>query len=419
MGWLHNVPSAGHVPIAPGTSPTSWYTTPENVQHIAYVGTDGQIHECFFFIGGDNVWHHNIPSAGQVPVAPGTSPTSWYTTPENVQHIAYVGIDGQIHECFFRHRRRQRLAAQPCRAPARCRLRRARARRAGTPRRRTCSISRMLAPTGRSTSASSSSAATMAGITTCPAPGRVAAAPSTSPTSWYTTPENVQHIAYVGTDSRYTSASTSSAADNIWHHSRAERRPGAGGAGHAARRAGTRRRRTCSTSPMSAPISSIHECFYFIGGDNVWHHSVPGAGQMPVAPGTSPTSWYTTPENVQHIAYVGADQADPRVLLLHRRRQCLAPQRAERRTGSRRAGHQPDKLVHDAGERAAHRLCRRRPADPRVLLLHPLTGSARLRLQCRSRTSSLVLLRCLVARLGLGVHRIEAGQRRRRGRPRP
>ena len=29
---------------------------------------------------------------------------------------------------------------------------------------------------------------------------------------------------------------------------------------------------------------------------------------MPVAPGTSPTSWYTTPENVQHIAYVGTDQ---------------------------------------------------------------------------------------------------------------
>ena len=36
--------------LAQGTSPTSWYTTPENVQHIAYVGTDQQIHECFFFI---------------------------------------------------------------------------------------------------------------------------------------------------------------------------------------------------------------------------------------------------------------------------------------------------------------------------------------------------------------------------------
>ena len=99
--WHHSVPGAGQMPVAPGTSPTSWYTTPENVQHIAYVGTDQPIHECFFFIGGDNVWHHNVPSAGQALVAPGTSPTSWYTTPENVQHIAYVGADRQIHECFF------------------------------------------------------------------------------------------------------------------------------------------------------------------------------------------------------------------------------------------------------------------------------------------------------------------------------
>ncbi|HEY0777258.1 MAG TPA: G1 family glutamic endopeptidase, partial [Gemmatirosa sp.] len=45
-GWLHNLPSAavGAVPAALGTSPTSWYTTPEDVQHIAYVGTDAQIH---------------------------------------------------------------------------------------------------------------------------------------------------------------------------------------------------------------------------------------------------------------------------------------------------------------------------------------------------------------------------------------
>ena len=46
-------------------------------------------------------WHHGVPSEGAVPVAPGTSPTSWYTTPENVQHIAYVGTDQKIHELFF------------------------------------------------------------------------------------------------------------------------------------------------------------------------------------------------------------------------------------------------------------------------------------------------------------------------------
>jgi hypothetical protein len=100
-GWQHNVPGAGQMKVADGTSPTSWYTTPENVQHIAYVGADRQIHECFFFIGGNTGWLHNVPSAGQVPVMPGTSPTSWYTTPENVQHIAYVGAEQQIQECFL------------------------------------------------------------------------------------------------------------------------------------------------------------------------------------------------------------------------------------------------------------------------------------------------------------------------------
>ena len=77
--------------MLPGTSPTSWYTTPENVQHIAYVGaTDNRIHELFFRIGTDQGWLHNLPSGapGSVPAADFTSPTSWYTTPENVQRIA-------------------------------------------------------------------------------------------------------------------------------------------------------------------------------------------------------------------------------------------------------------------------------------------------------------------------------------------
>jgi len=102
-GWRHEIPSAFELPALPGVSPTSWYTTPDHIQHIAYVGTDQEIHECFFFARNrdDQKWHHAVPGAGQVRVAPVTSPTSWFTTPENVQHIAYVGTDQQIHECFF------------------------------------------------------------------------------------------------------------------------------------------------------------------------------------------------------------------------------------------------------------------------------------------------------------------------------
>ena len=207
--WLHNLPSAaqGAVPVRAGTSPTSWYTRPENVQHIAYVGVDGLVHELFFYVGGNQGWLHNLPSAAQgaVPVRPGTSPTSWYTTPENVQHIAYVGVDNLIHELFY------------------------------------------VIGGNRGWLHNLPSAAA----------GAVAVKAGTSPTSWYTTPENVQHIAYVGVD------------------------------------------------------DLIHELFYFIGGNQGWHHNLPSAaaGAVPVQPGTSPTSWYTTPENVQHIAYVGVDHA--------------------------------------------------------------------------------------------------------------
>ena len=202
--WLRSVPgTVSDVLVAPGTSPTSWYTTPENVEHIGYVGTDQRIHELFFFVGPNGRWFHSVPgTVSDVPVAPGTSPTSWYTTPENVQHIAYVGTDQRIHELFY-----------------------------------------FVGPNGQWFHSVPGTASD------------VPVANGTSPTSWYTTPENVQHIGYVGTDQR------------------------------------------------------IHELFYFVGPNGQWFQSVPGtASDVPVAHGTSPTSWYTTPENVQHIAYVGTDQ---------------------------------------------------------------------------------------------------------------
>ena len=156
--WFHAVPVAGEADGAPavasGTSPTSWYTTPENVEHIAYVGADDQrIHELAFAIGPTGQWSHKSPGGvdGAPAVASGTSPTSWYTTPENVEHIAYVGADDhRIHELAF-----------------------------------------AIGPTGQWFHV-----VPVAGE----ADGAPAVASGTSPTSWYTTPENVEHIAYVGAD---------------------------------------------------------------------------------------------------------------------------------------------------------------------------------------------------------------------------
>ncbi len=251
-GWLHAVPSFGHDKVAPGSSPTSWYTTPENVQHIAYVGADQQIHEAFFRIGSTDGWLHNIPSAGHAKVAPGTSPTSWYTTPENIQHIAYVGVDQKIHELFFR----------------------------------------IGGPDGWQH--------------IVPDPDHIQVASRSSPTSWVTKPENFQHIAYVGVDGQIHELFFKLGAGNRWHH-------GVPSAGQQKVAPGTSPTSWYSTPENVQHIAyvgtdqRIHQCYFFVGGFGGWRHEVTSAGRIRVAPNTSPTSWYTTPENVQHIGYVGTD----------------------------------------------------------------------------------------------------------------
>lgn len=103
--WLHSVPSEGSTLVASGTSPTAWMTDADErnpVQHIAYVGVDNKIHECFYYLAGtENRWHFSTPSEGRVAVARETSPTSWWEGVRNAQHIVYVGIDFKIHECFY------------------------------------------------------------------------------------------------------------------------------------------------------------------------------------------------------------------------------------------------------------------------------------------------------------------------------
>jgi hypothetical protein len=318
QGWRHNLPSAaqGAVAVAPGTSPTSWYTKPENVQHIAYAGTDGRIHELFYKIGGNQGWRHNLPSAAQgaVAVAPGTSPTSWYTTPENVQHIAYVGTDHLIHELFYLiggnqgWRHNVPSAAQGAVAVA-----------PGT------------SPTSWYTTPENVQHVAYAGTdgrihelfykiggnqgwrhnVPSSAQGAVAVAPGTSPTSWYTTPENVQHIAYVGTDHLIHELFYFIGGNQGWRHNLPGSAPGA--VQVAAGTSPTSWYTTPENVQHIAYVGSdrlIHELFYFIGGNQGWRHNLPGAapGAVAVEPGTSPTSWYTTPENVQHIAYVGGDR---------------------------------------------------------------------------------------------------------------
>jgi len=304
-GWEHNVPSAGEVAVAPGTSPTSWYTPTENVQHVAYVGTDGQLHECFFRIGGTAGWEHNLPSAGEVAVAPGTSPTSWFTSQDNVQHVAYVGTDGQIHECFFRiggtagweHNlpSKGEVAVAPGTSPTSW----------YTPTENVQHVA-YVGTDNQLHECFFRIGGTAGWEHNLPSADEVAVAPGTSPTSWFTPPENVQHVAYVGTDGQLHECFFRIGGTTGWEHNL----PSKGQVKVAPSTSPTSWFTTPENVQHVAYVGTdgqVHQCFFFIGGFGGWQHEVTSAGEFPAAPGTSPTSWYSTPENVQHVAYVGTD----------------------------------------------------------------------------------------------------------------
>lgn len=255
MAWEHKVPE-GQTDVMPGTTPTSWYTPPDNAQHIAYVGKDNKIHECSFkFAPEGHDWEHTVPSDGHPVTEIGTNSTSWYTPPDNAQHIAYIGNDQQIHECF------------------------------------------KFAPESHHWEH------------TWPSPGHPKARLITSPTSWYTPPDRAQHIAYIEDGLGVINELFFNFAPGEYHWEHTLPLDG-----HA--------KAVTWTSPTSwytpsdnvqhiayvGGDSQIHEIFFrFTPGGFHWEPSLPSPGHPKVEPGTRPTSWYTKPDNTQHIAYVGQD----------------------------------------------------------------------------------------------------------------
>ena len=207
-------------------------------------------------------------------VAPGTSPTSWYHDSGQCSAHRLCRHRPQIHELFFRIGGDQDWRhAVP--GPSRCRSLQARARQAGSPRRRTSSTSPMSVRTSRFISASSSSADSGAGCTRCPARVRCPGPGHQSDELVHDTGERPAHC-------------------------------------------------LCRHGPADPRIFFRHRPLNL-----TWQHSLPSAapGAIPAAPGTSPTSWYT-----------------------------------------------------DAGKRPAHRLCRHRQPDPRTVF----PGSSRVAISsCR------------------------------------
>jgi hypothetical protein len=309
--WHFSTPSEGRVAVARETSPTSWWEGVRNAQHIAYVGIDSKIHECFYYLAGPNQWQFSTPSEGRPAVAPRTSPTSWYSEHDKAQHIAYVGTDFKIHECFY-------YLAGPNQWQF-----------------------------------------------STPSEGRPAVAPGTSPASWYidkfVLSLDLQNIVYSGSDNQvyhcqYLSGWRvrtlgKSAPRLAVGASPAATSPDVDGAQivvyvgsdhkvHEAVWAESFWNRWLFDSPSEGapsaadtgvPLSATHADDYdpgqthhiaYVGSDRKLYdcrHSsrfpnfggdwtVTGIGPTPVAADTSPVFWCSTPGSNSHIAYVGADQ---------------------------------------------------------------------------------------------------------------
>jgi hypothetical protein len=95
---------ASNAPIAQGGALTSWVSGVDNLQHVAYIDTKGHVEELYVTIGAAGVtWASD--DIGQAPTsAPNAQSgaiTSWMSSSDNLQHIAYVGSNGHIIELYM------------------------------------------------------------------------------------------------------------------------------------------------------------------------------------------------------------------------------------------------------------------------------------------------------------------------------
>ncbi|MER5988335.1 hypothetical protein [Streptomyces sp. NPDC001787] len=314
MPWEHNVPSEGQAKVAAGTSPTSWYTANDNVQHIVYLGDDIRLHESVFrFVRGGFRWEPGGLTDMPSRAAESCSPTSWYTPTQasgQAQNIAYVGEDRSIYRLFFRFGPGglRWEFDMPSRGQTRATL---------TP----------TSPTSWYSPADNAQHIVYVGHDqqihelyqlfspggfrwqhNVPNLGRPRASLYASPTSWYTPYDDVQHIAYIGDDAQIHELFFRFAPGGFhWEHNVISAgRPGVAGIGLTSWV--TRSDRTQHVAYMGTD-QQVHEVFFRSApGGFRWEHNVPGAGLPSGVINAAPTSWVTGSDNVQHIAYAGIDE---------------------------------------------------------------------------------------------------------------
>ena len=97
--WRHSdLTVASQAPLANG-DPTNYTFEGQPTQHVNYVGTDGHVHELWWDY--ENGWHHNdLTTSAGAPV-PAGRPIGYVLTPDETQHVNYLGTDGHVHELWW------------------------------------------------------------------------------------------------------------------------------------------------------------------------------------------------------------------------------------------------------------------------------------------------------------------------------
>lgn len=107
QGWSHNTLTQAANAPAPLGDPVGYTWDVDDTQHVVYTGVDGHIHE-LWFKRGQGWRHHDLTHATNATRAIG-DPTGYTWDVDNTQHVVFRGEDGQLHELWFKRGRGWRL----------------------------------------------------------------------------------------------------------------------------------------------------------------------------------------------------------------------------------------------------------------------------------------------------------------------
>jgi hypothetical protein len=258
------VPAGSSIPPAQGGALTSWTSSPDNLQHIAYIGQDGHVYE-LYRTEGYLPWQYDIPSSKSGPPdAQRGAITSWVSSLDSRQHIAYIGEDGHVYELYMTARQPWQYQPWQYDDPM--------------------------------------------------AMSRAPDAQDGAITSWTTSSDNLQHIAYIGQDGHvyelYMTVGQYGLFQRPWQYDDPTAMSRAPHAQDGAITSWTTSSDNLQHIAYIGQDGHVYE-LYRNEGQPIWpyqswrYDGPSGISGAPLAQGGVITSWTTSPDSSQHIAYIG------------------------------------------------------------------------------------------------------------------